>query len=109
MCGCFRAFPTTHLTGRNLEPSYTGCRWTTSPCGRFPARPSLSTRHGWGRSHKRTCTRKSTAAAFPDDPSQWTEFGTQLHWMSLDYFAMRPLPGKTITIDASRLGSHGEV
>src|ERR1019366_1862318 len=43
--------------------------------------------------------------SLPDDPSHWTEFGTQLHWMSLDYFAMRPLPGKTITIDASRLGS----
>ncbi len=43
--------------------------------------------------------------SLPDDPSHWTEFGTQLHWMSLDYFAMKPLPGKTITIDASRLGS----
>ena len=43
--------------------------------------------------------------SLPDDPSQWIEFGTQLHWMSLDYFAMKPLPGKTITIDASRLGS----
>ena len=43
--------------------------------------------------------------SLPDDPSQWIEWGTQLHWMSLDYFFMRPLPGKTITIDASRLGS----
>ena len=42
--------------------------------------------------------------SLPDDPSQWIEWGTQLHWMSLDYFFMRPLPGKTITIDASRLG-----
>lgn len=43
--------------------------------------------------------------SLPDEPAQGVEWGTQLHWMSLDYFAMRPLPGKTITIDASRLGS----
>jgi hypothetical protein len=43
--------------------------------------------------------------SLPDNPSQWIEWGTQLHWMSLDYSVMAPLPGKTITIDASRLGS----
>ena len=43
--------------------------------------------------------------SLPDDPSQWIEWGTQLHWMSLDYVYMRPLPGKTITVDASQLGS----
>ena len=41
--------------------------------------------------------------SLPDNPSQWIEFGTQLHWMSLDYFVTPPLPGKTIVIDASRL------
>jgi hypothetical protein len=43
--------------------------------------------------------------SLPDSPSQWIEWGTRLHWMSLDYFVMQPLPGKTIVIDASQLGS----
>lgn len=41
----------------------------------------------------------------PDAPSQWIEWGTQLHWMTLDYFVTPPLPGKTIVIDASQLES----
>jgi hypothetical protein len=43
--------------------------------------------------------------SLPDNPSQWIEWGTQLHWMSLDYSVTGPLTGKAITIDASRLGS----
>jgi hypothetical protein len=43
--------------------------------------------------------------SLPDNPTQWIEWGTQLHWMSLDYSVTGPLTGKTITIDASRLGS----
>ena len=43
--------------------------------------------------------------SLPGDPSHWVEWGSQLHWISLDYFPMPPLPGKTITIDATRLES----
>jgi len=42
--------------------------------------------------------------SLPGDPSKWIEWGTELHWMTLDYFVGPPRPGKTITIDASLIG-----
>jgi hypothetical protein len=43
--------------------------------------------------------------SLPDNPSQWIEWGTQLHWISLDYSPMQPPAGKAIVIDASQLES----
>ena len=43
--------------------------------------------------------------SLPGNPSQWIEWGTQLHWSSLDYFPMPPPPGRAIVIDASQLES----
>jgi hypothetical protein len=43
--------------------------------------------------------------SIPGEPSRWTEWGTELHWLSLDYFTGPPRAGKAVTIDASLLGS----
>jgi hypothetical protein len=43
--------------------------------------------------------------SLPGDPSKWIEWGTELHWMTLDYSYGPPRAGKTIIIDATQLGS----
>jgi hypothetical protein len=43
--------------------------------------------------------------SLPGDPSKWIEWGTELHWMTLDYTYGPPRAGKTIIIDATQLGS----
>lgn len=43
--------------------------------------------------------------SLPDRPSIWIEWGTKIHWMTLDYSYGPPRAGKSITIDASQIGS----